>query len=178
VRLLGDLQAAFGATLTACELVSHVSLGLVLKHIPGAQAPLAESPWYLLVELSGGGDDVTLRAALEEFLGNALENESITDAVIAQSVDQAKRLWALRETSAKRRRSKASASSTTSRCRFRRSASSSNAPMPRCKPLSRHSHRRLRPPRRRQSALQPVEAGSRRERGVHRRAAGGQRDRA
>jgi FAD/FMN-containing dehydrogenase len=98
VRLLGDLQATFGATLTACELVSHVSLGFVLRHIPGAQAPLAESPWYLLVELSGGGDDSTLRAALEEFLGNALENESITDGVIAQSGEQAKRLWALRET--------------------------------------------------------------------------------
>ena len=37
-------------------------------------------------------------SALEEFLGDALENESITDGVIAQSVDQAKRLWALRET--------------------------------------------------------------------------------
>ena len=98
VRLLGDLQTSFGATLTACELVSHVSLGLVLRHIPGAQAPLAESPWYLLVELSSGGDDTTLRAALEEFLGNALASESISDAVIAQSVDQAKRLWALRET--------------------------------------------------------------------------------
>ncbi len=98
VRLLGDLQATFGATLTACELVSHVSLGFVLRHIPGAQAPLAESPWYLLVELSGGGDDATLRGALEEFLGNALESEAITDGVIAQSGDQAKRLWALRET--------------------------------------------------------------------------------
>ena len=41
VRLLGDLQAAFGATLTACELVSDVSLGMVLKHIAGAQPPLA-----------------------------------------------------------------------------------------------------------------------------------------
>lgn len=97
VCLLGDLQTAFGATLTACELVSHVSLGLVLKHIPGAQAPLAESPWYLLVELSGAGEDAALRGALEAFLGKALEGASIGDAVLAQSVDQAKRLWALRE---------------------------------------------------------------------------------
>ena len=97
VRLLSELQAAFGATLTACELVSDVSLGLVLKHIPGAQAPLAQSPWHLLVELSGAGEDAALRGALEAFLEQALAGGTISDGVIAQSGEQAKRLWALRE---------------------------------------------------------------------------------
>ena len=97
VLLLNNLQARFGTTLTACELVSEISLGLVLKNIPGAQAPLSTSPWYLLVELSGSGEESALRADLESFLENALENESISDAVLAQSNDQAKRLWALRE---------------------------------------------------------------------------------
>ena len=97
VDLLGHMQAAFGATLTACELVSDISLGMVLKHIHGAQAPLASSPWYLLVELSGAGEEGALRIALEAFLEESLENGSITDAVLAQSVEQAKRLWALRE---------------------------------------------------------------------------------
>ena len=97
VDLLSQMQAAFGATLTACELVSEISLGMVLKHIHGAQAPLASSPWYLLVELSGAGEEGTLRIALESFLEESLENGSITDAVLAQSVEQARRLWALRE---------------------------------------------------------------------------------
>jgi FAD/FMN-containing dehydrogenase len=97
VRLLGDLQAAFGATLTACELVSDVSLGMVLKHIPGAQPPLSNSPWYLLVELSGSGEDGELAAAMERFCEQALEAEMINDAVLAQSGEQAARLWALRE---------------------------------------------------------------------------------
>jgi FAD/FMN-containing dehydrogenase len=97
VSLLGDLQASFGATLTACELVSDLALGMVLKHIPGAQPPLATSPWYLLVELSGSGDEGELSAAMERFFEQALENESISDAVLAQSGEQAKRLWALRE---------------------------------------------------------------------------------
>jgi FAD/FMN-containing dehydrogenase len=97
VRLLSELQAAFGATLTACELVSDVSLGLVLKNIPGAQAPLAQSPWHLLVELSGAGDETALRGALEAFLERALAGEMISDGVLAQSGEQAKRLWALRE---------------------------------------------------------------------------------
>jgi len=97
VRLLADLQAAFGAALTACELVSNGSLCLVLKHIPGAQPPLSESPWHLLVELSGAGDEQALHSSLEAFLEQALLNGTVADAVLAQSVDQARRLWALRE---------------------------------------------------------------------------------
>jgi len=97
VDLLGHMQAAFGATLTACELVSDISLGMVLKHIHGAQAPLASSPWYLLVELSGASEEGAMHIALESFLEESLENASITDAVLAQSVEQARRLWALRE---------------------------------------------------------------------------------
>ena len=97
IGLLNGLQAAFGAMLTACELVSDISLGMVLKHIPGAQPPLEKSPWYLLVELSGSGEEAALRDALATFLEPALENGEISDAVLAQSVDQAKRLWNLRE---------------------------------------------------------------------------------
>ena len=97
VRLLGELQAAFGTALTACELVSDVSLGLVLKHVRGALAPLSNSPWYLLIELSSPEEESALNAALEAFLERAFENTTICDAVIAQNVDQAKRLWALRE---------------------------------------------------------------------------------
>jgi FAD/FMN-containing dehydrogenase len=96
VRLLGDLQARFGALLTACELVSDVALGLVRKHFPTAQAGFSASPWYLLVELSGG-DDQLRRQAFEAFLGEALESGMISDAVVAQSGEQAQRLWALRE---------------------------------------------------------------------------------
>ena len=96
-RLLGQLQAAFGTSLTACELVSDVSLGLVLKNIRGARAPLGDSPWHLLVDLSGPGDDTELRVGLEAFLERALENGEIVDAVVAQSGEQAEQLWVLRE---------------------------------------------------------------------------------
>ncbi|MDR2452551.1 MAG: FAD-binding oxidoreductase [Candidatus Accumulibacter sp.] len=97
VRLLGELQAAFGTALTACELISDVSLGLVEKNIPGARAPLADSPWYLLVELSGPGEDEALRASLSDFLAGALAGGDIADAVVAQNGRQAERLWTLRE---------------------------------------------------------------------------------
>lgn len=97
VHLLSMLQSAFGAALLACELVSDSALDLVLKNIPGTQSPLSPSPWYLLVELSGVGDDAALRAALEGFLEQSLQSGALNDAVLAHSSEQARRLWALRE---------------------------------------------------------------------------------
>lgn len=98
LAVLTRLQAAFGELVSACELVSDVALQLVLQHIAGSSAPLAEaSDWYLLVELSGGGDDATLQAALADCLGAAIEAGEVSDAALAQSGEQAKKLWALRE---------------------------------------------------------------------------------
>lgn len=97
VDLFAALSAAFGAELTACELVSEVALDLVLKNIPGAQPPLARSSWFLLVELSSFGEKAVLDEAMQDFLEQAFDRASICDAVIAQSGDQARRLWALRE---------------------------------------------------------------------------------
>jgi FAD/FMN-containing dehydrogenase len=97
VCLLGALQDRFGPALTACELVSEVALGLVHKHIPGPHPALADSPWHLLVELSAGGDELLLRDALASFLASMIEDRTVADAVLAQSGEQARRLWMLRE---------------------------------------------------------------------------------
>lgn len=97
VQLLGAFQARFAAALTGCELISDISLGMVIKHVRGAQAPLPPSPWYLLIELSGCGNEAALKADFEDFLSQMFETAQINDAVLAQSADQAERLWALRE---------------------------------------------------------------------------------
>ncbi len=97
VRLLADLQARFASTLTACELVSDIALGLVRQHIPGPHPALSASPWHLLIELSAGGDEGELREALGSLLAEALASGTISDAVLAQSGEQARRLWAMRE---------------------------------------------------------------------------------
>ena len=97
VRLLADLQARFASTLTACELVSDVALGLVRQHIPGPHPALSASPWHLLIELSAGGEESELREALGALLAEALASGTISDAVLAQSGEQARRLWAMRE---------------------------------------------------------------------------------
>ena len=97
VQLLGELQETFDTALTACELVSDISLDLVLKHISGTQPPLPNSPWYLLIELSAPDGEEALQRGLERFLESALEAGKAQDAVIAQSREQAAKLWALRE---------------------------------------------------------------------------------
>ncbi|MEF8700242.1 MAG: FAD-binding oxidoreductase [Candidatus Accumulibacter sp. UW26] len=97
VHLLSALQDRFGPSLTACELVSEIALNLVRKHLSAIPAGVVASPWHLLIELSGGGDEDALRAALTSFLAGAIDGGAIADAVLAQNSAQAKRLWALRE---------------------------------------------------------------------------------
>uniref|UniRef100_Q47CF1 FAD linked oxidase, C-terminal:FAD linked oxidase, N-terminal n=1 Tax=Dechloromonas aromatica (strain RCB) TaxID=159087 RepID=Q47CF1_DECAR len=92
VDLLNSAKSAFDAQLTAFELVSETSLGLVLKHIPATQRPTTTSPWYVLAEFSAAEP-----AAIEAWLAERLEAGEVSDGVVAQSEIQAKRLWALRE---------------------------------------------------------------------------------
>lgn len=96
LAVLARLQDAFGELVSACELVSKVALDLVVRHLPGCVVPLA-SEWHLLVELSGGGEQQHLDEALAACLGEAIAVGEVGDAVLAQSREQAKKLWALRE---------------------------------------------------------------------------------
>lgn len=95
--LLAAARAASGDAVTACELVPRIGIELCLAHMPGTRDPFdAPHPWYLLLELSSsrpGG----LREALETILGEALENGDAHDAVLAESGEQRKALWRLRE---------------------------------------------------------------------------------
>jgi FAD/FMN-containing dehydrogenase len=92
VDLLNLAKTAFDAQLTAFELVSETSLGLVLKNIPDTARPSASSPWYVLAEFSEADP-----AAVEVWLASRVEAAEVSDGVVAQSATQAKKLWALRE---------------------------------------------------------------------------------
>lgn len=98
VALLDMAKSRRGADLNAYELIGGPALELVLRHIPGARAPLAEVPaWSVLIELSGAQDAGALEAALEELLADAIEGCVVLDAAIARSEAQAQALWQLRE---------------------------------------------------------------------------------
>ena len=92
VDLLNSAKTAFDAQLTAFELISEASLGLVLKNIPDAARPTAPSPWYILAEFSEADP-----ATVERWLARQMDAGGVADAVVAHSESQAKRLWALRE---------------------------------------------------------------------------------
>ena len=98
VTLLGKLRDTCGDRITAFEYLPRICIDLVLKHIPNTRDPLSDTyPAYVLVELSDNGDAAAANAALEEALGNAVEEGLVQDAALAASEAQRLALWGLRE---------------------------------------------------------------------------------
>lgn len=98
LTLLRRLEERTGDAVESFELVPANALALVLHHIPGARAPLAEPcPWNILIEAVGsvGGPDP--RDAIEQALATAIEDGLVIDATIAANEAQAEALWMLRE---------------------------------------------------------------------------------
>jgi len=96
--LFARVQAHDAAAISAFELMSGLGTAFVLKHIEGATLPLSEpAPFYVLVELATPRTDAGLRDALERLLEDALGDNVITDAAIAESEAQRAAIWRLRE---------------------------------------------------------------------------------
>ncbi len=100
VTLLNRLQDATGEAVTGYELIARICLDMVLKHVPATSDPFGASayPYYVLVELSGQGPEGRLRGPLETTLAAAQEDGVLHDAILAQSLEQARAFWRLRET--------------------------------------------------------------------------------
>uniref|UniRef100_UPI002FC7B495 FAD-binding oxidoreductase n=1 Tax=Bosea sp. (in: a-proteobacteria) TaxID=1871050 RepID=UPI002FC7B495 len=97
LSLLNKAKASAGGTLTTFELMPRIGLDFVIRHASGARDPLFEpSPWYVLMEVSAQAD-AGLSEAVELFLGEAMEEGLVTDAVLAGSLGQRADLWKLRE---------------------------------------------------------------------------------
>jgi FAD/FMN-containing dehydrogenase len=95
VQLLGYLRDRVGDSVTAFELISSVSLELVMRHIPGSRLPLAgPAPWQFLVEFSSAGE---MLAEVTDAFQEAMRDALIGDVVIAGTLTQAQALWAMRE---------------------------------------------------------------------------------
>lgn len=92
------MEAKGGASLTAFEFMSDFAMTCVTRHVAGARLPFAApSPWYVLTEISSLNADGSAGALMEALLSEAAEQGHITDAVIAQSLTQARDFWRLRE---------------------------------------------------------------------------------
>jgi FAD/FMN-containing dehydrogenase len=97
VQLLQLAQARCAAALTGFEVMNEFSLGLVRRHFPQLRQPLPPAPWTVLLELSDAESESHARAMFEGVLEAALERHIIADAAVAESLEQARALWHLRE---------------------------------------------------------------------------------
>jgi FAD/FMN-containing dehydrogenase len=97
LRLLASVKREAGGNLTAFEFMTGECFSLVLRHVAGSTPPFAARPdAVVLIELSGTGQ-AALDATLEAILAGALADGLASDAVVAQSGEQANGLWRLRE---------------------------------------------------------------------------------
>jgi FAD/FMN-containing dehydrogenase len=97
VALLGAARRRLGPGLTGFEVMNALSLELVARHLPQLKAPLAASPWSVLLELSDNDGETPARERFEALLGDALEQGVIGDAAIAANMAQSRAMWHLRE---------------------------------------------------------------------------------
>jgi FAD/FMN-containing dehydrogenase len=97
VDLLHVAKEALGDRLVGFELISGIALQLSRKHHPDLPDPLPGHRWYVLLQANDSAADAALSAQLQGLLEHAVERGIATDATLAQSHEQAERLWALRE---------------------------------------------------------------------------------
>jgi len=98
LKLFTRLRGRAGDRLTAFEFMTRNCVDLVLKHVSGATSPFGSvPPAIVLTELSDTDADAGLAILLEEMLAAAVDAGEADDAVIAQSGEQAKALWRIRE---------------------------------------------------------------------------------
>jgi FAD/FMN-containing dehydrogenase len=86
-----------GGEVTSFEIMTRAGIELVLQFGASVRDPLATPhPWYVLIELSSQQRD-GLREAMEQILAHGFEHELVLDAAIADSLEQGKAFWRLRE---------------------------------------------------------------------------------
>ncbi len=97
VSLLQHAQARLGAALTGFELMNEFALSLVRSHFPDLQQPLPPATWTVLIEQSDTESEAHARSLFESLLEQMLEQGVISDAALAETIDQSRSMWKLRE---------------------------------------------------------------------------------
>jgi D-lactate dehydrogenase (cytochrome) len=92
---LAEQRASGGVT--SFEILGRLGIEAVLKLAPTARDPLAKVyEWYALIELSSQQRE-GLREVMEDILSAGMENGLVIDATIAESLEQRKAFWYIRE---------------------------------------------------------------------------------
>ncbi|TCK09092.1 FAD-binding oxidoreductase [Marinobacterium mangrovicola] len=95
-KLLSLAEGGLSGGLSSFEVMWNDFYSLVTS-FERHKAPLdANSPFYVILETQGKSDEAE-QARLEELLGEALEQELISDAILTQSVSERDKIWAIRD---------------------------------------------------------------------------------
>ena len=98
VEFLGLAHQHLGAGLTGFEVMNQFSLSLVDKHYPQLRVPLwRDTPWCVLLENADSESEAHARERFEALMALAMDAGCVTDAVVAESLAQARNLWHIRE---------------------------------------------------------------------------------
>ncbi len=100
VQLLGLAHRHLGAGLTGFEVMNQFALTLVARHMPQLRVPFAGldgAPWCVLLENSDSESEAHARARFEHLMELAFDDGCVLDAVVAESIAQARELWHVRE---------------------------------------------------------------------------------
>ncbi|MGQ0709507.1 MAG: FAD-binding oxidoreductase [Rhodoferax sp.] len=103
VQLLTLAHRHLHAGLSGFEVMGRFALGLVAKHFPQQRIPLVDTlddttaPYCVVLENSDLESSEHARGRFEALLEEALDQGHALDAVVAESVAQARALWHIRE---------------------------------------------------------------------------------
>ena len=99
IALLQHVQKVCSADLTAFELISSQAIELVSDRFILAQQLLQDqSNWIVLIELSSMDSEDKVRLELQNLLMEAMDSNLVLDGVVADSIQQSKTMWGIRET--------------------------------------------------------------------------------
>jgi len=98
VHFLGLAHQKLGPALSGFEVMGQFALSLVAKHFPDMNIPLwQQGPYCVLIEASDSESESHATQQFETLMQAGLEANLILDAVIAQSVANARSFWLIRE---------------------------------------------------------------------------------
>ena len=98
LALLSLSQRCAGMLLTAFELISHTCLNYVSHYFPHLRYPFSQAtPYAVLLELSDQESEEHARGIFHGLMEESIETGLVSDALIAQSIGQARQFWNLRE---------------------------------------------------------------------------------
>ena len=97
LALLTIAEESAGGGVTSYELMPREGVEIVLRYTAGCRDPLAAPhPWHVLIELSSQSKS-GLRQVMEDILAQGVEQGLVADAAIAESLEQVKAFWRIRE---------------------------------------------------------------------------------